>query len=127
MQVQSHIRQVVALVLAAVFLVGAGGCLITSRSKTQESGVRISEVTLDQIRPGETTEAWLVAAAGNPTSRRVVDQHMSILRYDHVVSTSRGGTVFLLFAGGSKKEKSSSVIFEIADGVVSRYWTEASS
>ena len=91
---------------------------------TAETGTKVSQVTLDQIRPGETTESWLLGVAGQPTSRRTVDDHSAILRYDHVTTTSSGGTVFLLFAGGSSKQKSSSVIFEVRDGVIQRYWTE---
>lgn len=108
-----------------IVCVHMAGCLVTSRSNTSESGAQVSQVTLSQIRPGETTEAWVLATAGEPTSRRAVDERTSILRYDHVTTTSSGGTVFLLFAGGSTKKESSSVIFEVTDGVVQRYWTES--
>lgn len=127
MFVRTMIQQMLALMLAAAFLFAAAGCLVTSSSKMEESGTKVSEVTLNQIRPGETTEAWLLAAVGEPTSRRDAGEGTSILRYEHVTTTSKGGTVFLLFAGGSKKEKSSSVIFEVKDGVVQRYWTESST
>lgn len=119
------VRQTLALALSGVFLVAVGGCLVTSSNRTEETGAKVSQVTLNQIRPGETTEAWLLATAGEPTSRRTADEHTTILRYDHVTTTSSGGTVFLLFAGGSRKEKSTSVIFESTDGVIQRYWTES--
>jgi hypothetical protein len=119
------IRQIVSLMLGLVFLVTAAGCLVTSKSKTTQSGAKVSEVTLDQIRPGETTESWLIAAAGEPTSRAKVDDHTSILRYDHVETRSSGGTIFLLFAGGSTKQKATSVRFEVSDGVIQKYWTES--
>jgi hypothetical protein len=121
----SVIRQAASLALAFVFLFAAGGCLVTSGSKTTQSGASVSEVTLDQIRPGQTTEAWLVAAAGQPSSRAKVDDHTEILRYDHVETRSSGGTVFLLFAGGSTRQKTTSVRFEVTDGVIQRYWTES--
>lgn len=125
MHVRSLARQMTAFTLAFMCLFAAAGCLVTSSSKTRESGTRLSQVTLNQIRPGETTEAWLLATAGEPTTRRDAGDGTSILRYDFVTTTSSGGTVFLLFAGGSTKQQSSSVIFEVKDGVIQRYWTEA--
>ncbi len=118
-------RQILSLTLAFAFLFTAAGCLVTSSSKTSQSGASVSEVTLDQIRPGETTEAWLIAAAGEPTSRAKVDEHTSILRYDHVETRSSGSTIFLLFAGGSTKQRTTSMRFEITDGVIQKYWTES--
>src|SRR5262245_42405931 len=73
------IRQTACLAFAGAFFALAAGCLVTSRSSINESGARVSQVTLDQIRPGQTTEAWVLATAGEPTSRRVVDEHTSIL------------------------------------------------
>ena len=125
MNARTIAQQAFALALAGTFLSAAAGCLVTSGSHTDERGTQVSEMTLNQIRPGETTEAWLLATAGEPTTRRAADEHTSILRYDHVTTTSSGGTVFLLFAGGKTKEKTSSVIFETKDGVIQRYWTES--
>ena len=117
-------HQIVSLAIGVVFFLLAAGCLVTTGKHTSESGTKVSNVTLDQIRPGQTTESWLLAAAGEPSSRRPIDEHASILRYDHVTTTSSNGTVFLLFSGGSTKKQSTSVIFEVRDGVVQRYWTE---
>lgn len=119
------LRTIATLTLAGAILSLSAGCLMTSHSSVKESGAKVSSVTLDQIRPGKTTEAWLLAAAGEPTTRREVDAHTAILRYDHVTSSSSGGTIFLLFSGGSTKQKTSSVIFEVSDGVIQRYWTES--
>jgi outer membrane protein assembly factor BamE (lipoprotein component of BamABCDE complex) len=118
-------RRMIGSGLAFMFLLCAAGCLVTSSSKTTQSGTSVSGVTLDQIRPGETREAWLLASAGEPTSRAKVDDHTSILRYDHVETRKSGGTIFLLFAGGSTKQKTTSVRFEVTDGVIQRYWTES--
>ena len=125
MRWQQMIRHAAWMACSAGLCMFAAGCLVTSHSSTNESGTRFSQVTLDQIRPRETTAAWVLATAGEPTSRRVVDERTSILRYDRVTTSSSGGTVFLLFAGGSTKQQSSSVIFEVTDGVVQRYWTES--
>lgn len=103
----------------------AGGCLIVRGSSIDETGVKVGSSTLSQIQPGQTTEAWLLAALGEPIRRSAVNEHTSILRYDHTVTTQKGGTVFLLFAGGDQKEETTSAVFEVTDGVVTKYWTES--
>ncbi len=112
-----------AAVLAALMCFGSG-CLIVTGSRMEETGVKISGATLSQVTPGETTEAWLLAALGQPTERRTVDERTSILRYEYTLTTSKGGAVFLLFAGGDQKQETTATMFEITDGVVTRYWTE---
>ena len=76
-----------------------------------------------------TTEAWLLASLGEPTSRTTVmgEEGVQILRYDHVVRRSSSGAVFLIFAGDSKYKSVQRTFFELVDGTVSRYWTESSS
>jgi hypothetical protein len=112
------------VLLASVAM--AGGCLVTSGRSIDESGVRVSSDTLRQIEPGVTTEAWLVATLGEPSERTTVEdqEHVEILRYDHTVSKSEGGTVFLLFAGSSETRKTTRTFFEVTEGVVTRYWNE---
>lgn len=118
------VRNVLSILVGVGFLAAASGCLIVRGSSVDESGTKISSPTLNQITPGETTEAWLIAAVGEPSRRTTVNERTAILRYDHTVTTQKGGTVFLLFAGGDQKEQTTSTIFEINDGVVTKFWTE---
>jgi hypothetical protein len=113
-----------ALVLSSAFLLP--GCLITSGNSTEEYGTRITGQTLSQIEPGVTTEAWLKATLGDPHACTPVedDPGTKIYRYDHTVEKSSGGTVFLLFAGASSSEKTTSMYFETSEGLVTRYWRE---
>ena len=66
------LRQVLASLLLASFVLAAGGCLVTSSRDVAESGVAVSGSTLNQIVLGETTEAWLVATLGEPNDRTTV-------------------------------------------------------
>ena len=120
------VRICIAAGLTSAMALAAGGCLITSGKSYEESGVRVTGSTLQQIVPGETTGQWVVTTLGEPTSRRTVpDQpNVEILRYEFVRKKSEGGTVFLLFAGGSKSKEISTALFEVTDGVVTRHWTE---
>jgi len=118
------VRRISAVIVIAGFVAAASGCLIVRGSSVDEAGTKISSPTLSQIQTGETTEAWLVATVGEPTRRSAVNEHISILRYDHTVTMQKGGAVFLLFAGGDQTEQTTSTIFEVTDGVVTRYWIE---
>jgi hypothetical protein len=121
------VGRMIGLIALAGIAAASSGCLIVRGSSVDESGTKISSPTLNQIKPGETTEACLVATAGEPTRRSAVNEKTSILRYDHTVTTQKGGAVFLLFAGGDQKEERTSTIFEVVDGVVTRYWVEGAS
>ena len=115
-----------ALALALSSAVLLPGCLITSGNSTEEYGTRITGSTLSQVEPGVTSEDWLKATLGSPHACTPVDDQpgTKIYRYDHTVEKSSGGTIFLLFAGGSTSEKTTSMYFETRDGVVTRYWRE---
>ena len=119
-------RPLIAALPLAALVLAASGCLVVSSKSIDESGVRVTSATLDQIEPGVTTEAWIVATLGEPTARTVVDGDptLTVLRYDHELHRSGGGTVFLLFAGDHEERRVTKTFFEIADRVVSRYWIE---
>lgn len=119
------IRRTLVVMGLSVALAALGGCLVSKSRTMNESGVRVSKSTLNQVKAGETTEAWVVATLGPPTSRSPVDEQTEILRYDHRVETRKGGQVFLLFHGAEKLQTTNSVFFEMKEGVVSRYWTES--
>lgn len=118
-------RQVTVGVFLAVFIMAASGCLIISGKTVHESGVKITDSTLRQIRIGETTEAWILATLGEPTTRTEVEDGTVMLRYDHCITRAEGGAVFLIFAGGSETRTRSSTYFEIRDGIVTRVWSES--
>lgn len=103
-----------------------GGCLVTSAEREEESGVAVSGSTLEQVAPGETTEAWLLATLGEPTSRQPVagKDGVEILRYDHCQTKASSGTVLFLFGGSSASSTTQRTYFEVTNGVVTRHWRE---
>jgi hypothetical protein len=110
----------------ACLLFSLTGCLIHSSSTVDESGKRVGDSTLQQVEPGTTTEEWLVATLGEPTSRSPVrgPGDMEILGYCHERIKKSSGSVFLLFGGSSKDIDRRTTYFETTDGIVTRYWTE---
>ena len=122
-------KQLITGVLLALFAITASGCLIISGNSIDQSGVRISQSTMEQIEIGRTTEQWVIAALGEPTSRAEVggDEDITLLRYEYRVRQAKGGAVFLIFAGGSETTKRTTTYFEFTDGILSRTWTEGDS
>jgi len=119
-------RKLLIGALMGGFVALASGCLITSGKTIDESGVRITSSTLDQVVPGETTESWLVATLGQPTERTEVDgEHpAAVLRYDFIEHRNERGKIFLLLSTRSKKKLVTRTYFEVIDGYVTRTWRE---
>ncbi|HVZ95154.1 MAG TPA: hypothetical protein VG797_11660 [Phycisphaerales bacterium] len=94
-----------------------GGC-----ASAPHTGVRIGDPTLKQFEAGVTTEAWVLAILGKPTSSAVVEgvENTKVLRY--ALTESKGG-LFSLFTGSDGKT-TSVVYFIITNGVVTRFWAD---
>jgi outer membrane protein assembly factor BamE (lipoprotein component of BamABCDE complex) len=103
------------------------GCLVTSQSRIDETGVRISAQTLEQVEPGRTTESWLLSTLGHPTSVSRVEDYddLKLLRYTYIQQRTDKGAVFLLFGGSTQRRESTTTYFEVTDGIVTRHWTES--
>jgi len=122
-------KQLITGVILASFAITASGCLIVSGKSIDQSGIRISQATMNQIEIGRTTEQWIVAALGEPSYRAEVggDKDIVLLRYEYREKRSEGGVVFLIFAGGSETTKRTTTYFEFTDGYLSRTWKEHDS
>lgn len=123
--IRTLFRTVVHLTLAA-FLFAAAGCLISSHSTARQSGTAVPEGTLRQIELGRTSEAWLVAALGDPSTRCAVrgPDNVEILCYKHEQIRQSRGSVFLLLNTSSHKVDRAATCFEVTDGVITRYWAQ---
>ena len=111
----------------ALALAATSGCLVMSGSSTSETGVLISDSTMQQVQIGTTTEQWLIATLGEPTDRQLVEgkDNVEILRYEYSNQKSSGGVVLFVFAGGQEHSTQSVAYFEITDKIVTRAWREA--
>lgn len=120
-------KQCNVIVLLVMMTAVLSGCLVTSVSRVEEHGVQVSPTTLSQIEVGRTTEGWLRATLGEPTSCATVEDQadVKLLRYTYTERKTDTGRVFLLFGGKSHRTSSSTTYFEVTDGVVSRHWTES--
>ncbi|MFK7959357.1 MAG: hypothetical protein AB8G96_02440 [Phycisphaerales bacterium] len=119
-------RGAAALIVCSASL-SLGGCLIGSSRSITESGTRVPVSLLDSVEPGVTTESWVLATLGDPTSVTDVEDQPGtrILRYDYARRESSGGYLFLVFAGSTNRKTEEARWFEVTDGVVTRTWGEA--
>lgn len=121
------LRIIIQDLLIALVLFTATGCLISTASSVQEHGKPLSVSTLRQVEVGKTTEGWLLAAVGEPTSRAQVrgQDNVELLCYDHKRMKASNSTILFIFAGSSNKLETSRTCFEVTDGFVTRHWTES--
>ncbi len=87
-----------------------------------ETGIRIGDATLEQFKAGVTTEQWLTAILGPPTSWSWVGgiENTKVFRYATGEASSGLSSIF---SGGAVKN-TSVVYFIITDGLVTRYWAD---
>ena len=96
------------------------GCI--SAPQRAETGIRIGDETLNQFKAGVTTEQWLLAILGPPTSWAKVEGIDNTVVYRYSTGEASGG-IGSVFSGGASKN-TSVVYFIITDGVVTRFWAD---
>lgn len=96
------------------------GCV--SSTPPAQAGIRVGDATLEQFKAGVTTEGWLVAVLGPPTSSSVVEgiENTKVFRYATGESASGLGSIF----SGKASRNTAVVYFIITDGVVTRFWAD---
>lgn len=109
----------IAALLLLLFLV-AGGC-ISSQAPSQ-TGIRIGDDTLQQFKAGVTTEDWLVAVIGPPTSQSEVKSIPNTKVFRYAMGQTAGG-LGAIFSGEASKN-TAVVYFIITDGIVTRFWAD---
>lgn len=120
MSIVRAFRGCVALALLAACGIIGTGCIASA--PVNETGIRIGDPTLDQFKAGVTTEAWLVAVLGKPTSWALVEgvEDTKVFRY---ATVERASGISAVLGGGSGRN-TSVTYFIISDGIVTRYWAD---
>jgi hypothetical protein len=103
-------------------------CLVTCalacscQSGLRETGIHIGDKTLEHFKKGQTTEEWLIAVIGQPTSTSVVptQDHVRILRY----TTIDKSTGIFDFLGGSSSRTTATIHFVVTDKIVTDFWAD---
>lgn len=120
-----HSRSVVgrAAALPAPLLLALAqlqGCV--SATPPEQTGIRIGDATIAQFKAGVTTEAWLLAILGPPTSWAAVKgvENTKVLRYATGESAAGLGSIF----SGKASRNTAVVYFITTDGIVTRFWAD---
>ncbi|MCK4873782.1 MAG: hypothetical protein KAS72_13755 [Phycisphaerales bacterium] len=110
----------------------AAGCTLTGcvsgSSDVKVTGRHVGATTVEQIEPGVTTESWVLATLGEPSSRspvETIDGPGEIWRYDWDVRDHSSGWVFPFVTGSSKMDYAGAAYVELRDGIVIRAWRDA--
>ena len=115
-------KQLRPLVLLATLGVASVGCLVSSDTHQTRSGNYVADTTFAQIKPGQTTESWVRATLGPPTSVTKLDNGTQLLKYAYTERRESSGAVFLIFGGHDEKEQTHTAFVELKDGLVTNAW-----
>jgi len=93
-----------------------------SSGPPSQSGIRVGDATLAQFKAGVTTESWLFAVLGHPTSSSPVEGVSNTTVHKYVSGESASG-LGSLFTGNASKN-TAIVFFIVTDGIVTRFWAD---
>lgn len=115
-----------ALGLVCIILVGVTGCISSDCTVSYgPQGPPVEKSTLRKIKCGQTPKRWVLATLGDPSAQNPEPGGGEILRYEYC---KRVKSSFAMcpppLSFKKDKEYHTAVLFEIQDGVVTRYWQE---
>jgi outer membrane protein assembly factor BamE (lipoprotein component of BamABCDE complex) len=101
------------------------GCVCAGSNTTYgPKGKPIGNATISQIKPGETTKAWVLSLLGDPSSVREMPDGTEVLKYEY--NKQRDGKFVLfpiIFLNDSKVQKTACYV-EIKHGIVTKRWID---
>ncbi len=110
-------------ILSVVAAIALAGC-ISSHSDVSygPKGPAVGGDTLRQIECGQTTKGWLLAVLGEPSCETRASNGSEILTYEYTKTVDSDFSFFILFDADDRREERTTYIFEIENGIVTRYW-----
>ena len=116
-------RRTAAITAAALALSLLGGCISIERDTRYRSlAATEGEELFNEIVPGQTTRAWVIARFGRPDALwRDAEEH-DVLRYDNVREHRTEVSVFPLLDIDIANEDVERYFFEFEDDKLVRYW-----
>jgi hypothetical protein len=87
-------------------------------------GRAVGHKTLRQVKPDQTTKAWVLATLGEPSSNRTLADGTDVLKYEYTKKIDSSFSISPVLDLHDKKTEHKRVYFEIKDGVVKTYWRD---
>jgi len=114
-----------ALALSMLMMLALAGC-ISSRSDATygPKGPPVRSSTLREIECGQTTKGWLLGVLGEPTRAVRTSDRTEILTYEYTKTVDSDFSFFIFFDADNRREERTVYVFELENGVVTRYWKE---
>lgn len=100
----------------------SASCLVSSDTHQSRTGNYVADSTFNQIQPGKTTEDWVRATLGPPTSLTKLGDGSQLWKYSYAERRESSGAVFLIFGGHDEKEQTHTAFVEMKDGRVTNAW-----
>ena len=113
------------LVLCGILGLALSGC-ISGRSDVSygPKGPVVGDETLRQVKIGRTSKEWVLGTLGAPTSATATPEGTEILKYVYTKNVDADFSFCIFFDFDDKREERTVFYFEIADGIVSKFWKE---
>jgi hypothetical protein len=110
-------------ILAAMMLTGC----ISSHSdvKYGSKGPAVGSATLRQVQCGETTKDWLLTVLGEPSRATQGANGSEVLAYEYTKTIDSDVSFCIFFDADDRREERTIYVFELENGVVTRYWKES--
>jgi outer membrane protein assembly factor BamE (lipoprotein component of BamABCDE complex) len=119
-----NVRSAALSVALAASTLCLGGCLITSSSKSYQSGTYVSRATLNQIEPGKTDQEFVLAVLGPPSSQTTLHDGAELWKWEYTRRHTSSGAVLFLVASGSESENRVTSFVLFRQGIVERVWQD---
>jgi hypothetical protein len=116
---------IVTTVVFSIFLF-IGCSIVEHRSYTSQtsSGPALAQGKIDKIEPGVTTKASIIDAFGLPTTERDFGDGNEVLEYLRNYRTENVFKLFLVFQTENIKNSKETLIIDLKNGIVQKYWLE---
>jgi hypothetical protein len=114
------------LVLCSLAAMTLAGC-ISSHSDVQygAKGPAVGSATLRQVKCGETTKDWLLTVLGEPSRATQGANGSEVLAYEYTKTIDSDVSFCVFFDADDRREERTVYVFELEDGIVTRYWKES--
>lgn len=121
----AHTKSTILAILCMATMVVASGC-ISSRSDVTYGpmGPPAGSSTLRKVKVGRTSESWVLGTLGEPSSETVTSDGTKILRYEYTKKVDSTFDMPLIIDSHDKREERTVYLFEVTDGIVTRFWKE---
>ena len=114
------------LILSTLAAMTLTGCISShSDVKYGSKGPAVGSATIRQVKCGETTRDWLLTVLGEPSRAAQGANGSEVLTYEYTKTIDSDVSFCIFFDADDRREERTVYVFELEDGVVTRYWKES--